>query len=188
MKCSFIFLFTFISVLSYAQSDSLILKKNEIKTDFLSNIFLGKFSITYERILNDDFSVGLTGIKTYSNLLELDYYEKIDKKKLNVQIIPYFRYNLKKYDANSFLYTEAFLAFNSGKYREVKRLSDGQYAYYKIVDDTFFDVAPGLSFGYKQYILKNVIVDLNIGLGINLFDENSQQVVPRVGFNIGYRF
>lgn len=163
-------------------------RKNELKIDFFNLMLLNKLSITYERILNEDFSIGITGIKTTNKYFEERFENNYNRKALDVQIIPFVRYTLNKIDDNSLMYLEFITAYNSGKHRVLERNTDGLIAYYVIEDKTFQDIAIGGSFGYKQYIFKYVCVDLNIGLAKNLFSKNSQEVIPRVGANIGYRF
>ena len=70
-KISLLFL-VFLSLSTYAQSTEntstdtivspILAKKNEIKLDVLNLTAFGKLGVSYERFLNQDFSVGITGL------------------------------------------------------------------------------------------------------------------------------
>ena len=66
-KISFLFCF-FLVLGSFAQTNSdsivspIVAKKNEVKIDALNLISNGRLGISYERFLNTDFSVGITGM------------------------------------------------------------------------------------------------------------------------------
>lgn len=181
--------FVFLSYFGFSQNnDSISFKKNEIKVDFFNLLILNKASITYERMLNKDFSVGVSVLKTIQSHIENQFNSNNQDKILLFQITPYVRYNLHYFNAKSVIYGELFSTYNEGRFREVSRFSDGVYGYYEVSESDYNDVALGGSLGYKQIILKQVIVDLNVGLGRNIFSINSQQIIPRIGFNIGYGF
>ena len=66
-KISLIFcLFITLSSLAQTTTDSIVspivAKKNEVKIDVLNLAAFGKLGISYERFLNQDFSVGITGM------------------------------------------------------------------------------------------------------------------------------
>ena len=62
----------FLSISAFAQSketpatDSIVspilAKKNEVKVDALNLVANGKLGVSYERFLNNDFSIGITGM------------------------------------------------------------------------------------------------------------------------------
>ena len=68
-KISLLFL-VFLSLSTYAQSNintstdtivsPILAKKNEIKLDVLNLTAFGKLGVSYERFLNQDFSVGIS--------------------------------------------------------------------------------------------------------------------------------
>jgi hypothetical protein len=181
--------FVFISYIGFTQNnDSISFKKNEIKVDFFSLLVLNKASVSYERLLNEDFSVGVSLLKTTQSHIENQYNSSIQDKIVLFQITPYIRYNLHYFNPKSVIYGEIFSTYNEGRFREISRFTDGFLAYYEITDNDFTDVALGGSLGYKHIIFKQVLIDVNVGLGRNIFSTNSQQIIPRVGFNIGYGF
>lgn len=189
MKHFLIFTLLFICNLMLSQEENKnnpIDNKNEIKLDLFNLVALGKFSISYERILKNEISVGISILKTTQNHIENRL--SINNKVLELQIIPYFRYNYNIKNNSRFLYLEVFSAYNTGKYYGTSRFSDGQYAYYDVENNRFSDVALGFSTGLKEYIFKNLIFDMNVGLGRNMFNNESHDVIPRVGLNIGYNF
>lgn len=190
MKKYFTLLFSLIcfSLFSQEEEKNYLSSKNEIKVDFFNLLALGKFSISYERLFNDKLSVGISTLKTAPNYMDkrLDVYN--NNKALSLQIIPYLRYNFSNKNNKRFYYIEFFSAYNDGEFYQLSRLSDGQYAYYDITKKSFSDMAVGGSLGLKKYLNNSLVLDFNIGLGRNILNNDSQEVLPRVGLNLGYKF
>lgn len=175
--------------LANAQENTFSLGKNEIKFDVVSAIALGKYHVSYERFLSDDFSVGVSGIITSSDRLERDFTTGNNRTLEDYQIVPFVRYSLSKSQIR-YYFIEVFASANSGKYRQLERLSGENGAgYYSTVDYDYSDVALGVAIGHKFYIKEKIGIDIFVGMGKNLFSSGeSPDIITRAGLNVGYRF
>jgi len=176
---------------SNAQETSSVLssKKNEVKFDVLSAIAFGKYHISYERFLNKDFSVGISGGIQDSQNQKDDFYDGFERSLPKYEINPFVRYALSKSPKN-FYFAEVFLSANGGKYREIARFEDGSgNGYYASKEENYSDLAIGGALGYKLYLKEKFGLELIVGAGKNLFNtDKSPEVIPHVGLNFGYRF
>lgn len=176
---------------SNAQESASIMasKKNEVRFDVLSAIAFGKYQVSFERFLNKDFSVGVSGAIQDSKSQKEDFEKGYDKTLPKYEINPFVRYALSKSQKN-FYFVEAFLSANGGKYRETKRFENTQgNGYYASEEKDYTDLAIGGAIGYKLYIQEKFGLELLVGAGKNLLNtDKSPEIVPRVGFNLGYRF
>lgn len=195
-KISYI-LVLLLSVGAFAQSNEtmttdtivspILAKKNEVKVDVLNGIAFGKLGISYERFLNKDFSVGITGMMFNKKSKTDDFLTDDTRTLIDYQVIPYVRYALSK-SASSLYYLEGFVNINGGEYKELTTLNNGAADYIMITKKDYNDVALGGSVGYKLYFKESFVLDLTVGIGKNLFQENSPSTVARLGINLGYRF
>ncbi|MCK6608259.1 MAG: hypothetical protein L6Q46_08140 [Flavobacterium sp.] len=195
-KISYI-LVLLLSVGAFAQSNEtmttdtivspILAKKNEVKVDVLNGIAFGKLGVSYERFLNKDFSVGITGMMFNKKSKTDDFLTDDTRTLIDYQVIPYVRYALSK-SASSLYYLEGFVNINGGEYKELTTLNNGAADYIMITKKDYNDVALGGSVGYKLYFKESFVLDLTVGIGKNLFQENSPSTVARLGINLGYRF
>ena len=187
----------FLSVSAFAQTNEtistdtivspILAKKNEVKVDVLNGIANGKLGISYERFLNKDFSVGITGMMFNKKSKTDDFLKDDTRTLIDYQIIPYVRYAMSK-SATNLYYLEAFANFNGGEFKELTTLNNGTADYVVVTRNDYSDIALGGSVGYKLYFKESFVVDLNVGIGKNLFHDNSPSTVARLGINLGYRF
>lgn len=181
--------------LSHAQDSTAVekispitLKKNEVKVDVVSLIAKSRFHVSYERFLNKDFSVGLSGSLTKSNKRENDFRDGFNKTLPQYEINPFARYSLSK-SAVSYYFIEGFVSINGGKYKELQRLEENGFAYWKAVENNYTSFAIGGAVGYKLYFKEKFGVELFVGVGRNIINTDiSPKYVQRVGANFGYRF
>lgn len=187
----------FISVSAFAQSNKttasdtivspILAKKNEVKVDVLNLLAYGKLGISYERFLNPDFSIGITGMAFNKKSKTDDFLTDDTRTLIDYQVIPYLRYAMSK-SATNLYYLEAFANFNGGEYKELTTLNNGSADYVVVTRNEYNDIALGGAIGYKLYFKESFVVDLNVGIGKNLFHEDSPSTVARLGINLGYRF
>lgn len=164
------------------------LKKNEIKFDVLSLIARSRIHVSYERFLNKDFAVGLSGSLTKSSKKEEDFENGFNKTLSQYEINPFIRYSLSK-SAVSYYFIEGFVSVNGGKYKELKRLEENGFGYWEAVENNYTDLAVGGALGYKLYIKEKFGIELFVGVGQNILNTDiSPKYVQRVGANFGYRF
>lgn len=152
-KHLFLFLALFAHVLQAqnqsVKNDSLILSnKNEIRLDVGKLLFSSRLKVTYERFLNKDFSTGISGMYFGENYTDNIFYNSNFNKRYEIE--PFVRYSISK-NVKRFFYVETFSSISIGNYKEIKRLSDGQYAFYDWTTSNFTNVAVGVGIGYKFY-------------------------------------
>lgn len=188
-KILFIILPLIVQVSFSQESSSVNMGKNEIKFDVLSLVALGKIHLSYERFLNDDFSVGISGNFNQSKSREEDFETGKNRTLEDYQIIPFVRYNFSKSQIR-YYFIEVFISVNQGKYRELERLIDqNNVGYYQAIEKDYSDYAIGAAVGHKFYIKEKLGVDIFVGMGKNLFSTGeSPDLISRVGVNLGYRF
>lgn len=174
---------------STSKQDSTSFRKNEIRVDVLSLVASSKINLTYERFLNQRFSLGLSTSYADSKKINEDFDEGYRNTIPKYEITPFARYNLSK-GLYSFYFAEVFVCVNGGDFKETVRLVDGNgNGYYVNQKSNYSDVAIGGSLGYKIYFQKKIAVELLVGFGKNLIDtDKSPDVISRVGLNVGYRF
>ncbi|MQP52289.1 MULTISPECIES: hypothetical protein [unclassified Flavobacterium] len=183
----------FLSSISFSQTNldtiasPILTKKNEVKLDVLNLISNGRLGITYERFLNNDFSVGITGMFLNKSSKKDNFSTDDTRTLIDYQIIPYVRYALSKSAVNLY-YLEAFTSINGGQYKELVTLNNGVADYVVTSVKEYNDLAIGASAGYKFYIKESFVVDITIGMGKNLFHAESPKDISRLGINLGYRF
>ena len=191
-KISLLFCF-FLALGSYAQTNSdslvspIVAKKNEVKIDGLNLISNGRLGISYERFLNSNFSVGITGMFLNKSSKEDKFATDDTRTLIDYQVIPYVRYALSKSAVNLY-YVEAFTSINGGQFKELVTFNNGAADYVVTSVKDYNDVAIGAAVGYKFYIKESFVVDVTIGMGKNLLHADSPKNISRLGINLGYRF
>lgn len=183
-----LFLLLLASQIGTAQEALLLNKNNEFRVNALSLIASSKLNISYERFLNKNFSMGLTTSYSDSKKVNDDFDAGYRNTFPKYEIVPFVRYNLSK-SLSRFYFAEVFMSANGGDYKQTVRLTEGNYGYYAIQKDTYFDLALGGGLGYKMYFKEQFAVEFLVGFGTNIIDKNkSPDVISRVGLNFGYRF
>jgi hypothetical protein len=157
--------------------------QNELKLNALL-LILGAFEASYERILTEESSVGLSFGKSF------------DKEMLNYNytIEPYYRYFFGRRPAAGF-YIEGFGSINSRKYSTYEFNNSSSGGTYKNEDRTNFGL--GIGVGGKFVTNNNLVFELGFGIGRNLTAPSSsnlsyngpeEKVMGRAGISVGYRF
>lgn len=189
-KHLFLYLFLFAQALlaknQSVKNDSLILSnKNEIRIDVGKLLFSSKLKVAYERFLNKDFSYGISGMYFGENYKDNIFNNSNFKKSYEIE--PFVRYSISK-NIQRFFYVESFSSICNGNYKEFKRLSDGEYAYYDWTKSNFTNVAVGFAVGYKFYLKEHFCMDFNFGLSSFVYNKKDTESLPKFGINFGYRF
>ncbi|MBP1664332.1 MAG: hypothetical protein H6Q19_1472 [Bacteroidetes bacterium] len=153
--------------------------KNEIHFNLLTSV-LGLPEINYERIMESNFSVGM------SLMASLDPFEK---QNLRAAFLPFGRLYFSNDYAAGF-YIEA----NGGLIIEKSRLY--YYDYYSPYSgvtqstptvNTNSNFGLGVAIGYKFLTKNNWVGDIFAGAG-RVFGDSNIDAYPRVGITIGKRF
>lgn len=183
-------LLMFFSLASKAQENTIIAgKKNEFRVDLLAVLVSNKASISYERFLSHNFSVGANVNFSDSKKLNDDFDQGYRNNVPKFEFNPYVRYALSK-SASRYYFAEVFGSYNGGDYREIKRLVDANNTgYYSTLKSKYTDFALGGALGYKMYFKDRIALEFLVGFGSNLTNKaKSPDVISRVGINLGYRF
>lgn len=165
MKKSLLIFTLFFSTITFSQ--------REFKLDIGDALIIKNLDFSYENYINEESSFG---ISVQFNLAKQEENFRYNE---NMMITPYYRhYFTTEYNWNFF--GEGFFGINSGKKESIK--DSGVY------DIEYTDGALGVAVGTKYISNGGLIIDLYGGLGRNLFGSESPVIVPRIGFNIGWRF
>lgn len=170
MKKVFI-LFVLLSTLSLSAQN------NQIKVDLLDILVLRTLDVSYENQLNDEASVG------FSVFINFEPKSANFRYNEDFQITPYFRRFLTNTGGFD-IFGELFGTLNFAETEEVIEN--------EIVEEeskNYSDFALGLGAGLKHVSNNGYILEINAGLGRNLFNSSiSRQFVPRFGISIGKQF
>lgn len=172
-----VMLFSFFAI--KAQNDNsvnLYEKKNEVKLNVLLPL-AGTFEATYERLLNEKSSLGISVLTVFS---------KENNEDVNYMISPYYRrYFGKKYASGFF--AEGFTMLNSTDGKQITDI-DGNLTLNEGPD--VIDMSLGIGLGSKWVTKSGFIFEVNVGYGKLLFnaDKTDHDIVAKFGFYLGYRF
>ncbi len=168
--------------------DSTKVRKNEVRFDVLSLITSSKFSVSYERYLNKNYSLGITTGFANSKNINSDFEKSFRNNIPKYEVIPFVRYNLSK-GISSFYFAEIFANANGGDFKEIVRVTENNIDYYTTKKSKYSDVAIGASLGYKMYFKQKIALEFVVGFGRNLINtDKSPDYIQRIGLNLGYRF
>jgi hypothetical protein len=179
MKKNYLIIAMLFSVLvANAQDDN---SKNEKRNELKLNVLLpltGAFEATYERILNEKSSLGISSLYVFDN-------EKGDDD-LNYSISPYYRRYFGKKFASGF-FAEGFGMLSS---IDGKKIYDSNDNSIFTEGSDVIDFSVGLGLGGKWVTKSGFIFEVNAGYGKLLFnaDKTDHTIVGRFGFHLGYRF
>lgn len=154
-------------------TSNIALAQQEIKIDILDALAFKSIEVSYEFYFNKESSAGI------ATLFNLEKHNSKTRYNENMVIAPYFRYYVPTTEDWGF-FGELFLGINSGE-KKVK-VDDNE------VLKKYTDGALGVSGGIKYLASKDWTLDAHVGVGRNLFSNNSYSFVPRFGVNVGYRF
>lgn len=171
--------------IGFAQDKKDNISFNEIK----GNLLLapaGIIELTYENDFSEHQGFGLAAFLKFS---DVDFHTKFS-------LTPYYRYYFGKKYAKGF-FAESFVMYNQYKPNDkyIFTNNDFFYTFQKKESEIESDLAFGLGMGSKWLIDDDFIVELNAGVGLNLFNEYSksstlfgEKYVGRLGIILGYRF
>lgn len=151
--------------------------RNELKVNVSNLIALSFVDVAYERLLNEESSVGIAILGNINQSSDNDFLDAYRE----FSITPYYRQYFSRGYAKGF-FVEGFGMYNTG--------DDSDYFGDDIVSDTnYADFALGVSIGGKFVTRRGFMVELYGGLGRNLLDADySPSLVGRGGISLGYRF
>lgn len=184
MKNYILFCLSLLSITLYSQEieDSYITTEehHEIKINGLF-LILGAIEVDYQYVLNDESAIGVDVLFAFDDeTINVNYY-----------ISPYYRqYFGKKYASGFFV--EAFGMLNSvDDYIYDSYYDEPTDSYYSNsgYDDNVVDFALGIGTGVKLITKRDFIVEIDLGIGRNLFkNDRDFTIIGKGGINLGYRF
>jgi len=151
----------------------------------MSNLIGFKFfDVGYERILNEESSIGanlLFNLDNDSDATSLDEYRTFS-------ITPYYRHFFSNKYAQGF-FVEAFTMLHTAKDYDYDYFEPHTDPYYNDNgSDKYTDFAVGISAGAKWVSKRGFVAEIYLGIGRDLLGNNDDEVVGRGGVAIGYRF
>ena len=167
------------------ETETIVEKQNELKLN-MTNVIIFKFlDITYEKALNEESAVGVSVLYNFSDDNDdgLDEYRKFS-------ITPCYRHYFSKQYAEGF-FVEGFTMLHTGEennniyilYDESNPNLGGDFK-----DETYTDLAIGLSTGFKAVSNRGFVAEIYLGIGRDLLGNSDIEVVGRGGISLGYRF
>jgi hypothetical protein len=162
------------------QNDSLqtVVKNNELKINVTNLVVFAWADIAYERIINEESSVGTSVLVSFNNDNDIDLREY-----RNFSVTSYYRRFFSRKHAQGF-FVEGFAMLNSAK-NDYFFDSLGNE---RLDEKNYTDLAFGVSAGAKFLTKRGFAAEVYLGIGRNLFDGNSLEIVGRGGISLGYRF
>lgn len=164
--------------------------KNEISLNVFNVLVFGALDLTYERVLSDQTSLGINFFSKVFNKNEgedNDLSEVYDKEFSGTTA---FKFYLNDDKVASGFYAEAFGMLSSGENNkditEVDPVTQEEVSVEKEFEYT--DFALGFGVGVKYVAKQGFLMDAGFGIGRNLFNKNSPDVVLLPTVNVGYRF
>jgi len=164
------------SLFGYSQEkESTSFKKNEIKGNALM-LVAGGLEVTYEHLLNEESGMGISVFVPFVNDFDTKF-----------SLTPYYRFYFGEKPAAGF-FVEGFGMFNTFEYTADWFSDSSQLDFPKRQSD----FALGFGLGGKWTTKRGFVVEVNGGIGRNLFnslsDDYDHQIVGRGGVSLGYRF
>jgi len=167
------------------------IKKNELSINPVNLVIFGAIDLGYERVLNDNSSLGFDffyklGDNDDNNDDNIDTDGVFDKE---IAFTTNFKYFFGSRVARGF-YVKTFGMLSAGEHDEYIDVFDAQGFFIREdeVSQEFTDFALGFAVGGKFVSKNGFVIDLDFGLGRNLFSDKSPEIVVRPNLYIGYRF
>ena len=159
----------------FSQTDT---ANNELKMNLSNLIGFKWLDASYERILNEESSIG------FGTLVSLDNSNDGLDEFRNFSLTPYYRHFFSDRYAQGF-FVEAFTMIHSGK-NDYYYDDFGNSTGYN--EDKYTDLAVGVSVGAKWVSRRGFVTEIYGGIGRDMFGNNDTEVVSRGGISVGYRF
>lgn len=164
--------------------------KSEVHLNVLNLLVFGALDVGYERLINDHASAG---VEIFSKVFNKNEGEDVDLSKVyakDFSITGKFKYFLQEENTAWGYYAEAFGMFSNGNNEKEVEIIDSATGEPKIIeaDLEYTDIALGIGVGGKFVAKQGFLIDVSFGIGRNLFDKNSPDIVLLPSLNLGYRF
>lgn len=164
--------------------------KHEIHLNILNVLVFGALDVAYERVLTDHSSLG---VELFSKVFNKNEGEDGDLSKVyakDFSITSKFKYFLDDQTVSRGYYANVFGMFSNGTNETDMELPDpvtGELTT-REVDMEYTDLAVGVGIGGKFVAKQGFLIDVSFGIGRNLFDKYSPDIVILPSVYLGYRF
>lgn len=174
--------------------DTLLFKRDttnhEIHLNILNILVFGALDVAYERVLTDHSSVG---VELFTKVFNKNAGEDGDLSKVyakDYSITAKFKYFLDDETIARGYYANVFGMFSNGTNETDMDLPDPETGVIRSmeVDMEYTDLAFGVGVGGKFVAKQGFLIDVSFGIGRNLFDKYSPDIVILPSIYIGYRF
>lgn len=164
--------------------------KSEVHLNVLNLLVFGALDVGYERLINDHASAG---VEIFSKVFNKNEGEDVDLSNVyakDFSITGKFKYFLNEENTAWGYYAEAFGMFSNGNNEKEVEITDATTGEPKTIkaDLEYTDIALGIGIGGKFVSKQGFLIDVSFGIGRNLFDKNSPDIVLLPTVNMGYRF
>ena len=156
--------------------------QNEIKINTISLIAMGAIDISYERILNEESSFGISAyIKSNDDFNESDISRTFS-------LTPYYRVHFSK-GYNKGFFIEGFAVYYKGEEFIYENYNyDYNYSSNYTIQD-YDGLALGVGIGGKWVTKRGFVAEISLGIGRNISGgPQDVPVVGRGGITLGKRF
>lgn len=155
--------------------------KNELSVNAFNLIAFGALDLVYERLLNENSSLSS---ELFVNFSEDDY--SGDPYFKDFSLTGKYKHFFSAGYARGF-YVHGFGMFSSGEY-ESGSYYDPQTGFYHREEESYSDFAIGFGLGGKFVSRGGFLLDVSSGIGRNLFNSESPELVGQFMINLGLRF
>lgn len=164
--------------------------KNELNLNVLNVLVFGALDIGYERVLDNNTTIGL---QLFSKVFNKNEGEDVDLSKVyakDFSLTSKFKYFFDDQATASGFYAMGFGMISDGTNEKTIKVTDPETdKTSKVdVDRDYTDFALGFGVGGKFVAKQGFLLDVSFGLGRNLFHKDSPDIVILPAINVGYRF
>lgn len=193
MKKLIFFPLFFLASMSFSQevesTDETVYKRNitfnELSIGALNLVAFGAVDVAYERIINSNSSWSIEAFILALNRNNEDLPEAYTK---DFSLTGKWKYFFSERHAWGF-YVNGLSMISTGEHENDTSYIDrnGNYVW-SVEKENYTDFALGFGLGGKFVAKQGFFIDLNTGIGRNLFSKNSPTIIGQFNANIGFRF
>lgn len=170
-------------IFTFSQNDASpadFTNRNELKINGLF-LVLGAIEVDYQYLINEESGLGLEVLFSFDD----------EDLSINYFVSPYYRQYFGKKPASGF-FAEGFGMLNSVQdytYTSIYDAGTDSFYYVGGSDKDIVDFALGIGVGVKFLTSRGFVVELDLGVGRNLFkNDRDYTIIGKGGINLGYRF
>ncbi|WP_034892768.1 hypothetical protein [Gillisia sp. Hel_I_29] len=159
--------------------------KNELSIGTFNLVVFGALDLAYERILTPHSSWAVEG---FVLALDRDSEDVGDAFTKDFSLTGKYKYFFSERRTAWGFYVNGFAMVSSGEYYKYREIYNDGYYQSERDYNNYTDLALGFGLGGKFVSKQGFFLDLNAGIGRNLFNDNSPTIVGQFNVNLGFRF